>query len=148
MFRAITLVIITTAASLILTAMPSVDAIAFVSAMPSVNHIDAVVAAAILGARAERVLRLCELPAFLGVQRSQINEAIKKGLLHPRPAYPGARAQVVTETEVISLQQAAKAEAAAKVAAGEKPIEIAPNRGRKRVARETAEKRAKEVTAA
>ena len=56
MFRAITLVIITTAASLILTAMPSV------------NHIDAVVAAAILGARAERVLRLCELPAFLGVQ--------------------------------------------------------------------------------
>jgi predicted DNA-binding transcriptional regulator AlpA len=91
-------------------------------------------------ARAERVIRLHELPAFLGVQRSQVNEAIKKGLLHPRPAYPGARAQVVTETEVIALQQAAAAEAEAKVAADEKPIEIAPNRNRKRrLAREAAE---------
>jgi predicted DNA-binding transcriptional regulator AlpA len=124
MFRVITILVITTA----------MIAVA-VATMPPADHIDTLVAAAaILGVRAERVIRLHELPAFLGVRRSQVNEAIKKGLLHPRPAYPGARAQVVTETEVVALQQQAAAEAAAKAAAGEKPIEIAPNRGRKRVA--------------
>lgn len=87
-------------------------------------------ATTIPGVRAERVIRLHELPAFLGVRRSQVNEAIKRGLLHPRPAYPGARAVVVSETEVVVLQQQAAAEAAAK--AGVKPIEIAANRGRKR----------------
>jgi len=33
--------------------------------------------------RAKRVIRLHELPAFLGVKRSQISEAIRAGLLHP-----------------------------------------------------------------
>jgi predicted DNA-binding transcriptional regulator AlpA len=93
---------------------------------------------AILGARPERTIRLHELPVFLGVQRSQVNELIKKGLLHPRPAYPGARAQVVTEAEVVALQKAAAAEAEAKAAADEGPIEIAPNRGKRRRVREAA----------
>jgi predicted DNA-binding transcriptional regulator AlpA len=125
----VVIALIITAAALVLTA-----------AMPPADHIGAVItAAAILGVRADRVIRLHELPAFLGVRRSQINEAIKKGLLHPRPAYPGARAQVVGESEVVALQQQAAAEAAAKAAAGEKPIEIAPNRARKRVARKAAD---------
>jgi predicted DNA-binding transcriptional regulator AlpA len=130
MFRVITvvLIIIITAAALVFTAD-----------MPPADHIDAVIAAAtILGARAERVIRLHELPAFLGVRRSQINEAIKKGLLHPRPAYPGARAQVVGESEVVALQQQAAAEAAAKAVAAEKLAELAPNRKRREAADEKA----------
>jgi predicted DNA-binding transcriptional regulator AlpA len=99
------------------------------------DHIGlAIAASAVLGARAERVIRLHELPAFLGVRKSQINEAIKAGLLHPRPAYPGARAIVVTEAEVVALQQQAAAEAAA---AATTPVEIPPNRKR-RLAREAA----------
>jgi predicted DNA-binding transcriptional regulator AlpA len=90
----------------------------------------------IAGTRAERVIRLHELPDFLGVRRSQVNEAIKKGLLHPRPAYPGARAMVVTETEVIALQQQAAAEAEAAATAPVK--EISPNKAR-RLAREAGE---------
>jgi predicted DNA-binding transcriptional regulator AlpA len=124
MFRVITVVLI------ISTVVAVASAI-----MPSADHINAVIAAvavAALGVRAERTIRLHELPTFLGVQRSQVNELIKKKLLHPRPAYPGARAMVVTESEVITLQQAAAAEAEAKTDAGEKPIEIAPNRNRKR----------------
>jgi predicted DNA-binding transcriptional regulator AlpA len=96
------------------------------------------VVATISGARAERVIRLHELPAYLGVRRSQVNEAIKKGLLHPRPAYPGARAVVVSESEVIALQQSAAAEAEAKATAPAK--EIPPNTNRKRcLAREAAD---------
>src|SRR5258708_5683866 len=103
-FIVVTLIIISTAAAaLILTAIPSPDVAALVfTIMSPIDHINVVVAAAaILGARPERTIRLHELPVFLGVRRSQVNELIKKGLLHPRPAYPGARAQVVTETEVI-----------------------------------------------
>jgi predicted DNA-binding transcriptional regulator AlpA len=138
MFRVITLALsIITGAALVIVAMPA-DVVAFaLTVMPSADHFDAIVAATvILGARAERVIRLHELPAYLGVRRSQVNEAIKKGLLHPRPAYPGARAQVVTEAEVISLQQQAAAEAAA--AATAPPKQIEPNIKRRR-ARETAE---------
>jgi hypothetical protein len=126
----VTLIIIT-AAALVLTAVPLADVAALIPhTMVTVDHIDAVIAAAtILGVRAERVIRLHELPAFLGVRRSQVNEAIKKGLLHPRPAYPGARAMVVTETEVIALQAAATAEAEAAATAPTK--EIAPNRKRR-----------------
>jgi predicted DNA-binding transcriptional regulator AlpA len=129
MFR-VTLIIIT-AAALVLTAVPPADVAALIPhTMVTVDHIDAVVAAAaILGVRAERVIRLHELPDFLGVQRSQVNEAIKKGLLHPRPAYPGARAMVVTESEVAALQAAAAAEAQATTTAPAK--EIAPNRKRR-----------------
>jgi predicted DNA-binding transcriptional regulator AlpA len=97
----------------------------------------------ILDARAERVIRLHELPAFLGVRRSQVNEAIKKGLLHPRPAYPGARAVVVDESEVVALQQKAKAEAAAATAPAR---EIPPNANRKqRLARGSADEGTREI---
>ena len=66
-------------------------------------------------ASARRVLRLHQLPNFLGLQRSQLNELIKAGLLHPFRPYPGARAAVVFEDEVVELQtagvEAAKVEA-------------------------------------
>jgi predicted DNA-binding transcriptional regulator AlpA len=93
------------------------------------------VAMTVIGARAERVIRLHELPAFLGVKRSQINEAIRAGLLHPISVIPGGRSKCVTESEVIALQQQAIAEAAA--ATG--PVkEIAPNRKRRLAGREGA----------
>jgi hypothetical protein len=73
---------------------------------------------AAIGARAERVIRLCALPSYLGVKRSQIAEAIKAGLLHPFTPIPGGRSKVVLESEVAALQaaaiEAAKAAAAAK----------------------------------
>jgi len=59
---------------------------------------------------AMRVIRLHELPAFLGVRRSQINEAVRAGWLHPFTPIPGGRGKVVTEAEVIALQQRAMAE--------------------------------------
>jgi predicted DNA-binding transcriptional regulator AlpA len=55
--------------------------------------------------RARRVIRLHQLPAYLGVQRSQIDAAIKKGLLHPFSPV-GGRAMVVFEDEVADLQEA------------------------------------------
>ena len=81
---------------------------------------------------AMRVIRLHELPAFLGVRRSQISEAIRAGLLHPFTVIPGGRSKVVAEAEVIALQQRAMAEAAAAAeaakaaAAKHAPIEEAP----------------------
>ena len=77
---------------------------------------------------AMRVIRLHELPTFLGVRRSQISEAIRAGLLHPFTVIPGGRSKVVTEAEVIALQQRAMAEAAAAEAAATKPaaVETAP----------------------
>jgi predicted DNA-binding transcriptional regulator AlpA len=60
--------------------------------------------------RARRVIRLHELPAFVGVRRSQIDEAIKQGLLHPYSPF-GGRAMVVDEDEVAALQERAKAKA-------------------------------------
>jgi len=80
-----------------------------------------------VGIRAERVIRLHELPAFLGVKRSQINEAIRAGLLHPFTVIPGGRSKCVTEAEVVALQQRAIAEAAAQAAAPKPaPVEAAP----------------------
>jgi len=81
---------------------------------------------------AMRVIRLHELPAFLGVRRSQINEAVRAGWLHPFTPIPGGRGKVVTEAEVIALQQQAMAEAAAAAeaakapAAEPAPIEVKP----------------------
>ena len=81
---------------------------------------------------AMRVIRLHELPTFLGVRKSQISEAIRAGLLHPFTVIPGGRSKVVTEAEVISLQQRAIAEAAAAAeaanaeAAKPVPIEVKP----------------------
>jgi hypothetical protein len=84
----------------------------------------------------QRVIRVGELPLYLGLKRSQICEAIKAGWLHPFTPVPGARAKVVTEAEVIALQQRAMTEAA--VAATAPVKEIAPNRKR-RLAREAAD---------
>ena len=63
------------------------------------------------GIRAKRVIRLHELPAFLGVKRSQIAEAVRAGLLHPFTVIPGGRSKCVTEDEVAALQQQAMTEA-------------------------------------
>jgi hypothetical protein len=78
------------------------------------------VATMAIGASAQRVIRVFKLPEYLGVGKSQIAEAIKRGLLHPFPPYPGARSMVVTEDEVAALQEAGRAEAAAKAEAGRK----------------------------
>jgi hypothetical protein len=87
---------------------------------------------------AQRVIRLSELPLYLGLKKSQIAEAVKKGWLHPFSPLPDARAKVVTEAEVIALQQKAMAEAAEAAAANAPAKEIAPNRKR-RLAREAAD---------
>jgi hypothetical protein len=78
---------------------------------------------------AMRVIRLHELPTFLGVRRSQINEAVRAGWLHPFTPIPGGRGKVVTEAEVIALQQRAMAEAAkAEAAAKATSVKAAPAR--------------------
>ena len=103
---------------------------------PISNHaVDSfVVAMAVMGG-AQRVIRLCDLPQYLGLKKSQIADAVNRGLLHPFPPLPGARAKVVTEAEVAALQQRAMAEAATATASPAPVKEIAPNRKR-RLARE------------
>jgi signal transduction histidine kinase len=104
-----------------------------------------VVAMAMVSVQARSVIRVSDLYKYTGLKRSQIEELIKRKILNPFVPAPGARVRIVFSDEVARLQtmqaEAAKAEAAAQAAAGEKPIEIAPNRGRsrKRIARETAE---------
>jgi hypothetical protein len=71
-----------------------------------------------LGKRAKRVIRLHKLPAYVGVERSQIEDAIRRGLLHPYSPF-GGRAMVVDEDEVAALQEAAKAAAKAKLGDGD-----------------------------
>jgi len=61
--------------------------------------------------RPQRVIRLSQLPQYLGVQRSVIQTMIAEGRLHPFNL-TGGRAKVVTEAEVIELQTKAQAEAA------------------------------------
>jgi len=63
--------------------------------------------------RARKVIRLHQLPAYLGVQRSQIQKLIEQGKLHPFSLGPGKRSRVVTEDEVGRLQAEAEAEALA-----------------------------------
>ena len=63
------------------------------------------------GKRAQRVIRLHKLPAYLGVERSVIDDLVKRGLLHPF-SITGKRAKVVTEDEVAELQEQAKARTA------------------------------------
>ena len=78
------------------------------------THIDpftTMVAMAAVGVRAERVIALYALSDFLGVRRSQIAEAVKRGLLHPFTPL-GGRRKVVLESEVAALQARAMAEAA------------------------------------
>jgi hypothetical protein len=96
------------------------------------NNITTAVLATI-GVKAERVIRLCELPSFLGVKRSQIAEAIKAGWLHPFTPIPGGRSKCVTEAEVIALQQRAMIEAAkATTTATAEPASLAKAHKRKR----------------
>jgi hypothetical protein len=63
--------------------------------------------------RARRVIRLHRLPAFLGVERSQIDALVKEGRLHPF-SITGRRSKVVFEDEVAALQAKAMATAKAK----------------------------------
>jgi hypothetical protein len=61
------------------------------------------------------VIRLAKLPTFLGVGRSAIQSMVDKGLLNPFcPTGEGGRAMVVTEDEVVRLQEAMQAKAKAK----------------------------------
>jgi hypothetical protein len=61
--------------------------------------------------RAQRVIRLAKLPAYLGVQRSAIEELVKKGVLHPFNLTDGGRSKVVFEDEIAALQEKAAARA-------------------------------------
>jgi hypothetical protein len=75
--------------------------------------------------RARKVLRLHRLPNFLGLQRSQINELVKAGLLHPFKPYPSARAQVVLEDEIIGLQKTGMEVAAKATTVAAEPASLA-----------------------
>jgi predicted DNA-binding transcriptional regulator AlpA len=61
--------------------------------------------------RARRVIRLSQLPGFLGVQRSAIDDLVKRGLLHPFNLTDGGRSKVVFEDEIAALQEKAAAKA-------------------------------------
>jgi hypothetical protein len=58
--------------------------------------------------RAKRVIRLNQLPHFLGNRQTMNDELVRLGLLHPYSMSPGGRSKVVDEDEVIDLQEAAK----------------------------------------
>lgn len=60
--------------------------------------------------RPQRVIRVSKLPQYLGVQRSVIQDMIRRGLLTPFNL-TGGRSKVVTEQQVIELQQKAQAQA-------------------------------------
>ena len=98
---------------------------------PFVDPSTIAVAMTVVGVRAERVIALYALSDFLGVRRSQIAEAVKRGLLHPFTPL-GGRRKVVLESEVAALQAraiaeaAATAEAAKAAAANAVPIEVKP----------------------
>jgi hypothetical protein len=125
-FRPAFTIIVTT---IIVTTLLVADASTFAPAYATfdcVRAIDPFIATMAISASAQRVIRVCELPLYLGLKKSQIAEAIKAGWLHPFTPLPGARAKVVTEAEVIALQQRGMIEAAAAATAPVK--EIAPNR--------------------
>jgi hypothetical protein len=69
-----------------------------------------------IGARPQRVIRLHALPAYLGVTRTAIDLMVRRGQLHPFSC-TGMRSKVVTEDEVLALQEHAKAEALAQAQA-------------------------------
>jgi hypothetical protein len=58
--------------------------------------------------RAARVIRLNQLPHYLGNKQTNNDELVRLGLLHPFSLSPGGRSKVVTEDEVIELQEIAK----------------------------------------
>jgi hypothetical protein len=59
--------------------------------------------------RAQRVIRLNQLPHFLGNKQTNNDELVRLGLLHPFSLSPGGRSKCVTEDEIIMLQEAAMA---------------------------------------
>jgi hypothetical protein len=58
--------------------------------------------------RARRVIRLHQLPDYLGNKTTQNEELVRLGLLHPFALSPGGRSKVVTEDEVVELQEHAQ----------------------------------------
>ena len=68
------------------------------------------------GKRAQRVVRLHKLPAYLGVSRTAIDDMVHRGLLTPFNLSGRGRSKVVLESQVAELQQ--KQLAKAKAAAG------------------------------
>jgi hypothetical protein len=62
------------------------------------------------------VIRVRDLPGFLGVQRTQIDLLVKSGVLKPFSMSPGGRASVVFAEDVAQLQ-------AERAAAARKPKE-------------------------
>jgi hypothetical protein len=114
-------IVLATVASTLALAFPVAFTVApAYTAFDCIRAADPFLATMAIGASAQRVIRVFKLPEYLGVGKSQIAEAIKRGLLHPFPPYPGARSMVVTEDEVAALQEAGRAEAAAKAEAGRK----------------------------
>jgi prophage regulatory protein len=59
--------------------------------------------------RLHKIVRLNELPAFVGLRRTQIDELVKQGQF-PRPVKLSARRKGWLEHELISWQQARIAE--------------------------------------
>jgi hypothetical protein len=57
--------------------------------------------------RAQRVIRLNRLPDYLGNKETQNAELVRLGLLKTFSLSPGGRSKVVTEDNVIELQEAA-----------------------------------------
>lgn len=57
--------------------------------------------------RAQRVFRLFKLPDYFGCQQTTIDEMVRIGLLRPVSMTPGGRSKVVTEDNVIEIQEAA-----------------------------------------
>jgi hypothetical protein len=58
--------------------------------------------------RAKRVIRFHKLPDYLGNKQSQNEELARLGLLRKFSMSPGGRSQVVTEDNVIELQEEAE----------------------------------------
>lgn len=104
------------------------------------DHNTITIAGAVLGVRAQRVLRLHQLPDYLGLRRSQISELVKAGLLHPFAITPNGRPKVVLEDEVAALQ--ASAIETARAAATSKPGPLPKSLRGKSSKRETDEARA------
>jgi hypothetical protein len=57
--------------------------------------------------RAQRVFRLFKLTDYFGCQQTTIDEMVRIGLLRPVSMTPGGRSKVVTEDNVVEIQEAA-----------------------------------------
>jgi hypothetical protein len=61
--------------------------------------------------RTRRVIRVSKLPSFLGVQRSVIDDLVKRGIIHTFNLTGGGRSKVCFEDEIAELQERAAAQA-------------------------------------